>query len=158
LPTTEAELIVKRILVGVDASPASVQALERAADEARMRDATLEVVHAFNPPDQSTAFPVLPERGTDKADLEAEREKANAKLGRWLEESEVDLSGLNVEWSVLANNRATEVLIDRSADADLVVVGSRGRGGFRGLLLGSTSEQVTRHAKCPVLVVRDRRR
>ena len=145
---------MKRILVGVDASPASVQALERAADEARLRGATLEVVHAFNPPDQSTAFPVVPEKGADKVNLEAERDKANAKLGRWLEESEVDLTDLDVEWSVLANNRATEVLIDRSKDADLVVVGSRGRGGFRGLLLGSTGEQVTRHAKCPVLVVR----
>lgn len=149
---------MKRILVGVDASPASVEALERAAEEARLHAATLEVVHAFNPPDQTTAFPVLPEHGTDKVDLEAEREKANAKLGRWLEESEVDLSGLDVEWCVLANSRPTEVLIERSADADLVVVGSRGRGGFRGLLLGSTSEQVTRHARCPVLVVRPQRR
>lgn len=149
---------MKRILVGVDASPPSVEALERAADEARLRGAKLEVVHAFNPPDQSTAFPVLPEKGADKVDLEAERDKANDKLGRWLEESEVDLSGLDVEWSVLANNRPTEVLIDRSKDADLVVVGSRGRGGFRGLLLGSTSEQVTRHARCPVLVVRPRGR
>lgn len=146
---------MKRILVGVDASPPSVQALERAADEARLRGATLEVVHAFNPPDQSTAFPILPEMGSDRADLEAEREKANEKLGAWLAESEVDLTGLHVEWSVLANKRPTEVLIDRSRDADLVVVGSRGRGGFRGLLLGATSEQVTRHAKCPVLVVRD---
>lgn len=146
---------MNRILVGVDASPASVLALERGAEEARLRGATLEVVHAFNPPDQSTAFPVLPERGTDKRDLEAEREKANARLGTWLDESGVDLSGLEVEWSVLANNRPTEVLIDRSRDADLIVVGSRGRGGFRGLLLGATSEQVTRHAKCPVLVVRD---
>lgn len=145
---------MKKILVGVDASPASVAALERAADEARLRGATLEVVHAFNPPDQSTAFPVLPEKGSDRADLEAERDKANAKLGAWLEESQVDLSDLDVQWSVLSNNRATEVLIDRSTDADLVVVGSRGRGGFRGLLLGSTSEQVVRHARCPVLVVR----
>jgi nucleotide-binding universal stress UspA family protein len=145
---------VKRILVGVDASPASVEALERAADEARLRGATLEVVHAFNPPDQSTAFPVVPEKGSDRADLEAERDKANDKLGAWLNESQVDLSGLEVEWSVLANNRPTQVLIERSKDADLVVVGSRGRGGFRGLLLGSTGEQVTRHARCPVLVVR----
>lgn len=149
---------MQRILVGVDASPASVEALERAAEEARWRGATLEVVHAFNPPDQSTAFPVFPRHGSDRADLEAERAKANAKLGAWLEESAVDLSDLEVEWSVLPNNRPTEVLIDRSVDADLVVVGSRGRGGFRGLLLGSTSEQVTRHARCPVLVVRPRRK
>ena len=145
---------MNRILVGVDASPASVDALERAADEARLRDATLEVVHAFNPPDQTTAFPVIPEKGADRADLEAERDKANDKLGAWLKDSQVDLSDLEVEWSVLANKRAAEVLIDRSKDADLVVVGARGRGGFRGLLLGSTSEQVTRHARCPVLVVR----
>jgi nucleotide-binding universal stress UspA family protein len=53
-----------------------------------------------------------------------------------------------------AHRRPAKALVDRAAEADLVVVGSRGRGGFAGLRLGSVSEQVTRHAQCPVLVVR----
>lgn len=145
-----------RILVGVDASPASVDALKRAAEEAKWRDATLEVVYIFQLPEQVTAFPVLPERGKDRApDIEEQRAKATEELGAWLEEIDVDLSGVKVEHSVLAARKTAEALIERSKDADMVVVGSRGRGGFAGLRLGSVSEQVTRHARCPVLVVRE---
>ena len=145
---------MNRILVGIDASKDSVEALRRAAEEARMRGAALEVVHAFDPPDQTTAFPVPPERGRDKADLEKARDAANAKLGEWLKGLDVDLSDIKVEWSVVADKRPSRALVERSNDADLVVVGSRGRGGFAGLRLGSVSEQVARHAHSAVLVVR----
>lgn len=145
-----------RILVGVDASPASVEALRRAAEEAKWRDGTLEVVYIFEPAEQVTAFPVLPEHGKDRApDIEEQRKAATERLGTWLDEVDVDLSDIEVEWSVLADRKTSHALVERSKDADLVVVGSRGRGGFAGLRLGSTSEQVTRHARCPVLVVRD---
>lgn len=144
-----------KILVGVDASDASVEALRRAAEEARWRNASLEVVYVFSPPQQVTAFPVLPEHGSDQKDTDSRRAKATDELGAWLEEIDVDLSDLQVEWSVLASHKTASALIDRSKDADMVVVGSRGRGGFAGLRLGSTSEQVTRHARCPVLVIRD---
>lgn len=147
-----------RILVGVDASDASVEALRRAADEARWRDATLEVVYAFDPHAPVAAFPVPVDRGADKVDLEKERAKANEQLGKWLERIDVDLDGVKVEWTVIADRRPVRALVDRSHDAELVVVGSRGRGGFAGLRLGSVSEQVTRHANCPVLVVRERTR
>lgn len=143
-----------RVLVGVDASPASVQALERAAEEARWRDGTLEVVYAFPPPEPRAAFPVSPDRGETTKDVEKARDRANDQLGRWLEGLEVDLSDVKVEWNVIADRRASRALVERSNDADLVVVGSRGRDGFSGLLLGSVSEQVARHAKAPVLVVR----
>ncbi|MFO8076923.1 MAG: universal stress protein [Actinomycetota bacterium] len=143
-----------RVLVGVDASPASVQALERAAEEARWRDGTLEVVYAFPPPEPRSAFPVSPDRGETTKDVEKARDRANDQLGTWLEGLEVDLSDVKVEWNVIADRRASRALVERSNDADLVVVGSRGRGGFSGLLLGSVSEQVARHAKAPVLVVR----
>jgi nucleotide-binding universal stress UspA family protein len=146
---------MSRILVGVDASDASIEALRRAAEEARWRSASLEVVYVFSPPQQVTAFPVLPEHGSDKADVESRRAKATEELGTWLEEVDVDLDDLEVEWSVLASHKTASALVDRSKDADMVVVGSRGRGGFKGLRLGSTSEQVTRHARCPVLVIRE---
>lgn len=145
-----------RILVGVDASEASVDALKRAAEEARWRDASLEVVYIFEPEQHVTAFPVLPERGSDKIpDLEEQRKNATESLGKWLDDVDIDFDGIEVEHSVLAERKIAQALINRSKDADLVVVGSRGRGGFAGLRLGSVSEQVTRHAKCPVLVVRE---
>jgi nucleotide-binding universal stress UspA family protein len=145
-----------RILVGVDTSDASILALRRAAEEARMRDATLEVVYVFSPPEQVTAFPVPPEKGKDtRREIEQVRAEYADKLGAWLDQVDVDLSDLRVEWSVLADRRPSRALVERSKEADMVVVGHRGRGGFRGLRLGSVSEQVTRHAKAPVLVIRE---
>ncbi len=149
-------MTMNRILVGVDTSDASILALKRAAEEARLRDATLEVVYVFQPPEQITAFPVPPEKGKDeRRDLEEVRKEYTEKLGTWLDEVAVDLDDINVEWSVLADKRPSRALVERSREADLVVVGSRGRGGFGGLKLGSVSEQVTRHAKAPVLVIRE---
>ena len=149
-------MTMNRILVGVDTSDASILALKRAAEEARMRAATLEVVYVFQPPEQITAFPVPPEKGKDQSkDIEKVRAEYSEKLGTWLDEVAVDLDDLDVEWSVLADRRPSRALVERSREADLVVVGSRGRGGFRGLKLGSVSEQVTRHAKAPVLVIRE---
>jgi nucleotide-binding universal stress UspA family protein len=147
---------MKRIMVGVDASPASVEALKRAAEEARHRGASLEVVYVFAPPEQVTAWPVPPDKGSDKApSVEDARKEAYERLGEWLEELDVDLSDIEVSWTTIPDHRPARALVERSADADLVVVGSRGRGGFAGLKLGSVSEQVTRHAKAPVLVVRE---
>lgn len=149
-------MTMNRILVGVDTSDASILALKRAAEEARLREATLEVVYVFQPPEQITAFPVPPEKGKDQGkDIEKVRAEYSEKLGRWLEDVAVDLDDLDVEWSVLADRRPSRALVERSREADLVVVGSRGRGGFGGLKLGSVSEQVTRHAKAPVLVIRE---
>ena len=149
-------MTMNRILVGVDTSDASIEALKRAAEEARMREATLEVVYVFQPPEQVTAFPVPPEKGKDeRKDLEKVRAEYTEKLGKWLDDVAVELDDLDVEWSVLADRRPSRALVERSREADLVVVGSRGRGGFRGLKLGSVSEQVTRHAKAPVLVIRE---
>ena len=149
-------MTMNRILVGVDTSDASIEALKRAAEEARMREATLEVVYVFQPPEQVTAFPVPPEKGKDeRKDLEKVRAEYTEKLGKWLDDVAVELGDLDVEWSVLADRRPSRALVERSREADLVVVGSRGRGGFRGLKLGSVSEQVTRHAKAPVLVIRE---
>lgn len=144
-----------RVLVGVDASPGSVEALRRAVDEARWRDATLEVVYAFAPPERSAAFPAMPADDSE-AELERAQQRAAEWLDQWLESLEIDFAGVELDKRVVANRKSATAIIDRSGDADLIVVGSRGRGGFAGLRLGSTSEQVTRHAQCPVLVVRER--
>jgi nucleotide-binding universal stress UspA family protein len=147
---------MRRIVVGIDASPASVEALRRAAEEARHRGASLEVVYVFSPPEQTSAWPVPPELAEDRtAAVEAARAEAYAKLGEWLEEVDVDLEGIDLSWTTIPDHRPARALVERSVDADLVVVGSRGRGGFAGLKLGSVSEQVARHAKAPVLIVRE---
>jgi nucleotide-binding universal stress UspA family protein len=146
---------MKRIMVGVDTSDASIDALRRAVEEARLRQVPLEVVYVFSPPEQVTAFPVPPSKGKDvPVDVEQRRQEFTDRLGEWLDELDVDLSDIEVHWSVIADRRPSRALVERSAEADLVVVGSRGRGGFAGLKLGSVSEQVTRHAKAPVLVIR----
>ncbi|WP_052665955.1 universal stress protein [Nitriliruptor alkaliphilus] len=147
---------MERVMVGVDASKTSVDALQRAADEARWRGAVLEIVYIFDPPEQVTAFPVPPSKGRDVArDIEVVRAQATEQLEAWVKETGVDVGDLEVEWSILADRRPSRAIIERSGDADLVVVGARGRGGFAGLKLGSVSEQVIRHAKSPVLVVRE---
>jgi nucleotide-binding universal stress UspA family protein len=146
---------MKRIMVGVDASPASVEALRRAAEEARQREAALEVVYVFSPPEQTTAWPVPPETGgVPAATVEEARTEAYARLGEWLDEIDVDLAGIDLSWTTIPDARPARALVEHSENADLVVVGSRGRGGFAGLKLGSVSEQVVRHAKAPVLIVR----
>lgn len=146
---------MNRILVGVDASDSSVEALKRAAEEARWRDATLEIAYVFEPAEHVSAWPVLPEKGSDRIpSVDEQRKQADEKLQEWLDGLDVDLSEVDVERNVIAHHKTAHALIERSRDADLAVVGSRGRGGFAGLRLGSVSEQVTRHARCPVLVIR----
>lgn len=146
-----------RIVVGVDASDASVEALGLAAEEARLHGAKLEVVFAFEPPERGVAFPVPPQAG-DRSDQRAAQDYAEGQLEQWLHDLDISFEGLDVAHTVVPDQRPSRALIQRSEDADLLVVGSRGRGGFRDLRLGSVSEQLVRHAHCPVLVARRRER
>lgn len=134
----------QRILVGIDGSTESREALIWAAQEARFRDATLEVVHAWDAPwnywSGVAAKPMDVDVEAVQRELVAEELKA------------ADLDGVDLE-TTITNDIPARAIIDKSDSADLVVVGSRGRGGFTGLLLGSVSEQVVRHSKCPVVVI-----
>jgi nucleotide-binding universal stress UspA family protein len=92
-------------------------------------------------------FPVpgkLPEVETIRKEAHELIERAVATVG--------DVTGVKIEHRVVEGS-APEVLIDRASDADLLVVGSRGLGGFRGLLLGSVSQQCVLHATRPMVVV-----
>lgn len=134
------------IVVGVDGSEGADKALEWAIEEARVRDALLRCVAAWEFPyvgDIAGFAPV--DIGKD---LEARaREIAEAAAARARE------AGVEAE-VVVAEGAAASVLTDTAArPSDLLVVGSRGRGGFAGLLLGSVSQQVTHHARCPVVIV-----
>lgn len=136
------------IIVGVDGSGHSHRALEWAMNEAAVRHAPLTVItvsQAFSGPWGVEHFPrdeALAERA-GKAVMEAV-EKAQAKLG--------DAHPASVTVQPVYGLPAEEIL-KASRGADLVVLGSRGAGGFARLLLGSVSSQLVHHASCPVVVI-----
>jgi nucleotide-binding universal stress UspA family protein len=138
-----------RIVVGVDGSSASKKALEWAVAEAKLRDAEIDAVHSW-------VFPTLAEAyGLSAAidsDLFAEVEQAARELVD-REIAALGETGVPIRAHV-TEGPAAQILLGAAADADLLVVGSRGRGGFSGLLLGSVSQQCAHHAPCPIVIVR----
>lgn len=136
------------IIVGIDGSAAAAQALAWAVDEARLRSTPLKIVSAWETPylDWGEAFP-LPQEPEREA-LEHARSIAEQAASQVAAQfSELDVSSEAVEGSPAGR------LIELSESAELLVVGSRGRGGFAGLILGSVSQQCVAHAHCPVVVV-----
>ncbi|MGC9665173.1 universal stress protein [Planosporangium sp. 12N6] len=137
------------VLVGVDGSPAGEVAVAFAFAEAALRGSGLAALYAWTDPawyDLSGMQFVA----TDPTRLEAEAERVLAEpVARWHER----YPEVPVRFR-LVRGRAPQALIEASAGAQLVVVGSRGRGGFTGLLLGSVSQALLHHAACPVAVVR----
>ena len=137
---------MQRIVVGVDGSEGSQRALRWAIDEARRRDASLEIVHAWHVPyGASTAY-----LGVAPFDPQPMEDAEQRLLDEVVDRE--DTRGLDVT-RLLVCEGAARALVDAAKGADLLVVGSRGRGGFAGLLLGSVSQTVTHHAPCPVVVV-----
>jgi len=135
------------VLAGVDGSDASMDALRFAAVEARLRGRPLRVVHAWTAP--TVGFPPI----DDVKEMDAHERRARMLVDHALTAVGGDLEGLTVDRVVVPGVPAW-VLVDQASAEDLLVVGSRGRGGFVGLLLGSVSQQVVVHAPCPVVVVR----
>jgi nucleotide-binding universal stress UspA family protein len=143
-----------RIVVGVDGSELGLAALEWAVAEARLRNAIVVAVHAwaFVPPPSLTDPGLVPMPAGDLAeDLDRERDAAQAVLDDAV--GQVDTDGVQVE-TVLVENAAGDALVDAAQSAELVVVGSHGRGGLASALLGSVSGHVVRHASCPVVILR----
>lgn len=138
-----------RVVVGIDGSELSVDATHLAFEEASLRHAGLTLLHVWNAPAYDTAGVVMP----DTLLLEAahtDELRAMAETVAGLGEKYPDVQ---VEQR-LRQGRPAKVLADASRGAALVVVGSRGHGGFASMLLGSTSRSLLHHAQCPVLVVR----
>lgn len=144
VPTPPAPL--RPVVVGVDGSPSSIGALRRGARIAAALRLPLEAVSVWRYPDLNgpagmTYFP--------DADVMA------ASARSVLDESVMTVFGTDVPiWyrGTVRQGVTAQVLMEESQDAEMLVVGSRGHGGFLGLLLGSVSEAVAEHASCPVLV------
>jgi nucleotide-binding universal stress UspA family protein len=140
------------IVVGVDHSEGAKEALRFAVEEAHLRRTTLRAVHAWEfgyigAPGIEGSVPVL------GAELSEHREAAEAALDATVRETIPDVGGVKIERRVV-EGAAAAVLVEESRGADLLVVGSRGHGGFAQLLLGSVSQQCAQHAECPVVIVR----
>lgn len=136
------------IVVGVDGSDGAQEALHVAIQEARLRGAGLRVVTAWHMPATAYGAAVFtPE--VDPADFEA---NASTTLDEALAALGEQSSGVEIE-RVVRMGQPALVLIEEARSADLLIVGSRGHGGFADLLLGSVSHQCALHASCPVLIV-----
>lgn len=136
-----------RVVVGTDGSDTARRAVRWAIEEARLRDASLEVVHAWRLPYVSGYPYMVPE--FDPAAFEA-------TAGRTLDAAidGEDTTGLTGPVKrTLVNGGAAAAVLQTAEGADVVVVGSHGLGGFKGLLMGSVSHQVAHHAPCAVVVV-----
>jgi nucleotide-binding universal stress UspA family protein len=137
----------KRIVVGVDGSPSSIKALRWAVRQAKLTGAEVEAVTVWSYPVGYGMAPV-----SDRAiDLKGDASKILAEA---LAEVSGIASGVAIMPSVV-EGYAADVLVRAAKGADLLVVGSRGHGGFAGLLLGSVSQHCVHRAGCPVLVLRD---
>jgi nucleotide-binding universal stress UspA family protein len=136
------------VVVGVDGSAASQAALLLAADDARRSGGTLVAVHGYRLPPLGAAGNVA-RFGPGAADS---RHAAEAVLDHALRASDLAASDLKIERRVMPGSAAA-ALIDASTGAAAVYVGARGLGGFTGLILGSVSQQLVRHAAGPVIVV-----
>jgi nucleotide-binding universal stress UspA family protein len=137
------------VLVGVDGSPSSGAALTYAVAEANRRGARLRVVSTYFP-EYAVHGRTQPLSASEKG-IEGEVE---AQTRRMVEEA---LAGDAVAPQVdivIAAGPAAGVLIEKSGEVDVLVLGHRGRGGFASMLLGSVSLQCVLHAHCPVIVVR----
>lgn len=166
-------MAMAEVVVGVDGSQDSFAALRLAADEARCRSARLHIVYVYEPvrtTQAATAAAVVAagmwasptghdtvledaRHRDDEERAEAHRH-AEGRLRQLVSKAEADLSGLDVQRSAVSDEHPSAALVRLSHDTDLLVVGSRGLGGFMGLLLGSVGQQCVHHATCPVLVVR----
>jgi nucleotide-binding universal stress UspA family protein len=134
-----------RIVVGVDGSPSSLAALEWAVRQAALSGAVVEAVTAWH-------FPVTAVGGYPAVAELNWRENAQVIQDLAVKEALGDDASDLVRR--VAQGHPVTVLLDAAADADLLVVGSRGHGGFTGMLLGSVSEHVVAHALCAVVVIK----
>jgi nucleotide-binding universal stress UspA family protein len=126
------------IVVGFDGSEGAKRALTWAADEARTHGGSLRAVYAWRPG----------EFGSEEEQVAIGQKRIDEGVVEVLGEN----PGVSVE-TVSESGHAAKILLDHASDAQMLVVGSRGHGGFTGLLLGSVGQHVATHAATPVVVI-----
>jgi nucleotide-binding universal stress UspA family protein len=141
---------VKRIVVGIDGSQGSRLALDWAVAEARAHGGQIEAVYAWHGP-SPTLYPI----GAVALDVGTFGQRAKEILDEVVDSTDVTGLGEPIE-RIVASGSPARTLLDVAKGADLLVVGSRGVGGFGGLVPGSVSRHCVRHAPCTVVVVRPR--
>jgi len=145
------ETVAAPVMVGVDGSSAGDDAVAFACEEASLRGTGVTVVHAWNEMLTGT----VPAELLDADSAETERDEIDALadyLSGWTEKY------TDVAFSfVVKRGSPSKVLLSQAESAQLIVVGSRGRDGFAGMLLGSTSQALVAHSPCPVAVIRSQR-
>jgi nucleotide-binding universal stress UspA family protein len=138
----------REIVVGVDLAPAGEPALALAFEEASLRGARLRVVHAWSDPGSVGPGDMMPLVYDPQVVADERARRLGEALAVWRRKyPDVDVT------AEIAHGRPVRILSGASAQAGLLVVGSRGRGGFSGLLLGSVSHGMLHHAHCPLVVV-----
>ena len=144
------EVSMTCVVVGIDGSAYSKAALRFAADEAKLRRAELRVVTAWEVP--RSVYPAVyylplldPETVAEYA-----RQQAQLEIDEILGPDGYELLAL-----VVREGTAPDVLLDEARDATMLVLGSRGHGGFKGILLGSVSQHLAAHAPCPITIVHE---
>jgi nucleotide-binding universal stress UspA family protein len=134
-----------RIVVGIDGSNSSRRALRWALEEGRLRGATVDVVHAWQPPlIVPSPFVGVP------LDTTVVEKYARSVLDKVVDEA-TGHGGTPVE-RILVQGGAASAVLDTAHGAAVVVLGSRGRGGFTGLVLGSVTHHVAHHVRCPLVI------
>lgn len=141
--------IQKVVTVGVDGSDQARYAVLMAAEQAERNGSTLKIICAVQPYTGSLAWMPAP---VDRDSLFAEIQTQLDAGEKWLQSH---FPKLPIELS-LVEGSAVEALVNATETSELVVMGTRGRGGFAGMMLGSTTDGVRHHAKGPIMVVRDR--
>ena len=160
---------MKSIVVGIDGSPHSRKALRRAVAEAAARGCGVEALYVIPPPTRTLSDDLigLPygravASGTISPDAPAHHPPsrseesfatAEAALAEFVEEATQDVDGPTPRLVVVPDAHPAEALVRASKDAEMLVIGTRGLGGFVGMLLGSVAQQCIQHAECPMLIL-----
>ena len=149
---------MNEIVVGVDGSEESRAALGWAVEEGRLRQAPVLAIHAWEVPMVPAPTGLVPPSVEVVGDLTELREDAASLVETMVREIAGDAADVEIR-PLTVEDKPVSALLDAAErnTAQMIVVGSRGYGGFVSLLIGSTSDQVARHATCPVVIHRHRR-
>jgi nucleotide-binding universal stress UspA family protein len=139
----------QKIVVGVDGSESSITALRWALGEARLRNTQVEVIHTWS------LTPMVDPMGFAAYVPVEELGVAAKNVVETVMKRVEEFVGKTKVLTKISRGPAAATLLEAAKDAELLVVGRRGHGGFMGLLLGSVAEQVAHHSPCPVVIVND---